>query len=209
MNLDLLEFIEILETENRFAALQFLLELKAKRDLSVLEIYEELLTPALNQMVHTGNENIDIWREHVRTSIIETIIENMLPFCQIERKTGETVPGKIVAVLCPPEEYHDIGARMAADILSIAGFDAIFVGSNTPYRAFEAGLSAQPIDYIAISITNPYHLVSARKIIDGIRESHPLVKIIVGGNAILNNPDIAEVLSADFTAGTLKDLSRL
>ena len=209
MNTDLLKFIEILETENRFEALRFILELKAKRNLPVLEIYEELLTPALNQMVHSDNENIDIWREHVRTSIIQTIIENMLPYCQAERKTTKSVPGKIVAVLCPPEEYHDIGARMAADILTIAGFETIFVGGNTPYRAFEAGLSAQPIDYIAISITNPYHLVSARKIIDGIRESHPDVKIIVGGNAILNNPDIAEVLSADYTASSLKDLSRL
>lgn len=208
MNPDLKNFIEILVTENRMAALTFILDLKARKNLSILEIYEDLLTPALNSMSPTGDENIDIWQEHVRTSIIKTIIENMLPSLAGEVPSGAAA-GNVVAVLCPPEEYHDIGARMAADILTLAGFETIFVGSNTPYRVFEAGLSARPIDYIAISISNPYHLVSARKIIDGIRKTHPKVRIIVGGSAILNHPDIAEVLKADYTAGSLRDLAKL
>lgn len=208
MNSDLLEFIKILETENRLEALRYILEVKTRQNLSVLKVYEDFLTPALNEMVPTANENIDIWREHVRTSIIRTIVENMLPFVQEERTKAGSI-GKTAAVLCPPEEYHDVGARMASDILNTQGFDTIFVGSNTPYRVFEAGLAASSIDYIAISISNPYHLVSARKIIQGIRSSHPGVKIIVGGNAILKHPDIAEVLGADFTASSLEDLSRL
>lgn len=209
MNSDLYDFIEILETENRFEALRFLLDLKANRNLSVLEIYEEFLTPALNQMTKTGDQNIDIWREHIRSSIIKTMIENMLPYLAAESKPPASAAPKIVAVLCPPEEFHDIGARMAADILTMAGFQTIFVGSNTPYRAFEAGLSTLPIDCIAISISNPYHLVSARRIIDGMRVSHPKLKIIVGGDAILKHPDIADVLCADFVANTLSDLFNL
>ncbi|MFZ2258102.1 MAG: cobalamin-dependent protein [Clostridiaceae bacterium] len=209
MSNELLDFIKILETENREEALRFLLKIKVDQNLSVLQIYEDYLTPALNHMTPTDDQNIDIWKEHVRTSIIKTIIENMLPYLKAESKPSRSTPPPVVAVLCPPEEYHDVGARMAADILTMAGFQTIFVGGNTPYQAFKAGLSAQPIDYIAISISNPYHLVSARRIIDGIRSSHPQVKIIVGGNAILKHPDIADVIKADFIATTLNDLAHI
>lgn len=209
MNPELIEFISILTKEDRSEALRFILELKEKKNLSILEVYEEFLTPALNEMTSTDNENIDIWKEHVRTSMIRTIIENMVPFLEEEQKAFGPPRGNTAAVLCPPEEYHDVGARMAADILTIAGYRTIFVGSNTPFRVFEAGLEAERIDYVAISISNPYHLVSTRRIVDGIRAGHPNVKIILGGNAILKHPDMSDVMKPDYISMSLKDLTRL
>lgn len=203
------DFVKILETEDRYEALRFILELMKEKKYSILEIYEELLTAALNAMVKTDDENVDIWKEHVRTSIIKTIIENLLPFVQAERNATATPRGKTVAVLCPPEEYHDVGARMVTDILTIHGYETIFVGGNTPLRVFEAGLASQPIDYIAISISNPYHLVSTRRIIEGIRAADDQVKIWVGGNAINKLEDRAEVLRADLIIHSLRDLADL
>lgn len=43
----------------------------------------------------------------------------------------------VATVLCPPEEYHDLEARMVADFFTIAGFDTIYVGGNTPYHIEE------------------------------------------------------------------------
>lgn len=209
MNPYLSDFLKILETEDRYEALRFILALMNDQRYSVLEIHQDLLTPALNSMVPSGNENVDIWKEHVRTSIIKTIIENLLPFVMDERDARATPKGKTVAVLCPTEEYHDVGARMATDILTINGYKPIFVGANTPLRVFEAGLASQPIDYIAISISNPYHLVSTRKIIEGIRAHNPTVKIIVGGSAINRLEGNAEVLKADMVMYSLSDLTDL
>lgn len=206
---DFNEFIRILETEHRLEAVNFIRDMKAKHGLSIIEVYETLLTPALNEMTSSGNENIDIWQEHIRTSLIKTIIENLLPDVEAERKGANSASDKTVAVICPPEEYHDVGARMAADVLSIAGFNVVFVGSNTPLRVFEAGLASEKINFIAISISNPYHLVSARRIIDGIRSGFPGVRVIIGGHAIQEHPDIAEVLHADFKAASLHDLLEL
>lgn len=209
MDHDLNEFIDLLKKEDRALALDYVLKLKAARGLTVMAIYEDLLTPSLNEMVPTGDENIDIWREHIRTSIIRTIMENLVPYLKEEQLAHGLPKNKTVAVLCPPEEYHEIGARMAADILTIAGYRTIYVGSNTPFRVFQAGLAAEAIDYVAISISNPYHLVSTRRIIDGIRSGFPSVRIVLGGSAILEHPDMAEVLKPDHIATTLGDLTRL
>lgn len=203
------DFIRILETEDRYDALRFILDLKQSQALSVLEIHRDLLAASLNAMTKTGDENIDIWKEHVRTSIIKTILENLLPFVIAERDALATPKGKTVAVMCPPEEYHDVGARMATDILTIHGYETIFVGGNTPLRVFEAGLTSQPIDWIAISISNPYHLISTRNIIDSIRSHNHKIRIVVGGNAIEKLGDKADVLGADRVIHSLADLGNL
>lgn len=209
MNPYLTDFIRILETEDRYEALRFILDLKQTKALSVLEIHRDLLAASLNAMAKSGDENIDIWKEHIRTSIIKTILENLLPFVIAERDAQATPKGRTVAVLCPPEEYHDVGARMATDILTIHGYETILVGGNTPLRVFEAGLASQPIDWIAISISNPYHLISTRNIIDSIRSHNPAIRIVVGGNAIEKLGDKAAVLGADRVIHSLADLGNL
>lgn len=208
MNSDLAEFIGILENEDRIAALRFILELLDKKKYDVQAAYEQLLTPALNAMKPSGNENIDIWDEHVRTSMVKSIIENMLPYVMAERDALATPKRKTVAVFCPPEEYHDIGARMATDILTIHGYDATLVGANTPLRVFQAGLQSCPTDYVAISISNPYHLIASRNIITSLRQSFPDTKIVVGGHAISKLDDNG-VLQADIVMKSLSELHNL
>lgn len=208
MNSDLSKFLEILETTDRYEALRFVLELKERKSLSVIEVFD-LLTYSLNNMQQSENENIDIWREHVRTSIIRTIVENLFPFVIAERNSLNTPKGKTVAVMCPPEEYHDLGARMVDDALTIYGYNSIFVGGNTPLRVFEAGLEYEAIDYVAISISNPYHLFSTRRIIESLRNTFPDIKIIVGGSAISKLGDELETLKADFVSNSLEDLRDL
>lgn len=200
-------FIKILETENRWEALRFILDTAEENALTIPQIYEQLLTPALNQMDSTGNENIDIWKEHVRTSLIKTILENLYP--QVIRERRPLAARKTVVVLCPAEEYHDIGARMAADMLTLSGYETVFVGSNTPLRVLEASLEAMTVDIAAISISNPYHLVSARSIIDAVRSKHPAVKIIAGGSAIAKLGTKAAMLGADRLVLSIKELASL
>ncbi len=209
MNRYLPKFLEILEEEKRFEALSYITDLMQSEALTVLELYEEILTPALNTMPTSDSEDIDIWREHARTSIIKTIMENILPFAQKEKMQLNTPRNKTVAIFCPPEEYHDVGARMASDILSIYGYDTVFVGANTPLRVFRAGLRTIRPDYVAISISNPYHLVSARNIIEDIKKNDPKLKIIVGGYAVTRLEDPNSILKADFAVKSLSELATI
>lgn len=203
------QFIEILQTENRYDALVFIKGILERREMTFYEVYEELLGPSLNHMPSSGDESLDIWREHVRTSIIRTIVENCFHEVVQARREWKATPNKSVVILTPPEEYHSLGARMVKDLFTYLGFQAIFVGGNTPFRVLEAGLIENKVDYVAISISNPYHLVSARNMIQRIRQSQPIIKIIVGGNAIAHLGERVSDLQADYVMTSFLDLTTL
>ena len=203
------QFIEILNREDRSEALQFVLDILNQQEMTFLEVYEELLTPALNLMVPSGNETMDIWHEHIRTSIIKTIVENCYPYVIQARDAKRHHIDKTAVILTPPEEYHSLGARMVKDVFTYLGYDAIFVGGNTPLRVLEAGMKSRPIDYVVISISNPYHLVSTRNMIEAIRRSDSSVVIIVGGHALSRLGADASLLQADHVLQSFADLERL
>lgn len=210
MNEYAMEFNRIIESEDREKSLIYIREILENRKLSIIEVYEQILTPSLNDMKSTGDEQVDIWKEHIRTSIIRTIIENSYLYVIRERdeKHG-VISGKKIAVICPTDEYHELGARMITDYFVMLGYDAIYVGSNTPKEVFISGIKSQKLDYVAISITNPYHLISARNTIARIREEDRNVKIIVGGSAIKKLGEKSEILKADYYLTTFNDIISL
>lgn len=210
MNPNFHEFEAILKTENRREALSYILNLLDRENLSIPQLYSELLAPALNGMTPSGNEKLDIWKEHVRSSIIRAIIENCYPYVLKERDRNNVAPlGRKVAVICPAEEYHELGARMITDYFTLLGYDATFVGSNTPKEVFVAGLQTEKFDDVALSITNPYHLVSARNTIALVRQFLPKVRILVGGYALTILGDEKELLKADAYVYSFGDLANL
>jgi len=201
------EFKDIIETEDRNQALNYVIEKLNSGDITIIPLYEELLKPVLKNMDSSGDEKMDIWKEHIRSSIVKTIIENCYPYVIKERDAKYGVESKKrVAIICPAEEYHEIGARMVADYFTLLGYQATFVGNNTPKEVFIKGIETQHLDYIAISISNPYHLVSARNTIEMIRKSSKEIKIIVGGNAMLKLGEKAEKLDADYYLNTFDDI---
>lgn len=209
MKENLRTFLSIIEKERRDEALLFVQDLLEKKEMTFFEVYEEILGPSLNEMEPTGNPNIDIWNEHIRTAIIKTIVENCYHYVVQERREIHAENRKTVVVFCPPNEYHSVGARMVTDIFTYLGFTAIFVGGNTPFRVLEAGLKSRKIDYVAISISNPYHLISTRNMIQDIRKIDADVKIIIGGNAVRRFGERAESLQADYIMTTFKELETL
>lgn len=201
------EFKAIIETEDRNQTLNYVLDKLNRGEISIISLYEELLTPVLRNMDLTGDEKVDIWREHIRSSIVKTVIENCFPYVIKERDAKYGVLSKKrVSIICPAEEYHEIGARMVADYFTLLGYQATFVGNNTPKEVFIKGIETENLDYVAISISNPYHLVSARNTIELIRKINKEIKIIVGGNAMLKLGEKAEKLDADYYMNTFDDI---
>lgn len=204
------EFMEYLEAENREGSLNFVLSKLENNELDIVTLYTEILGPSLNSMKPVENDTTFIWREHVRSSIIRTLIENCYIYVIKERDEKYKLKiGKKVAVVCPTEEYHEIGARMVTDFFALLGYNSTFVGSNTPKDEFVEALKVINLDYIALSISNHYNLVAARKAIEKIKESNSTVKIIVGGNALKNMETGYNALKADMYIETFEDIMKL
>jgi MerR family transcriptional regulator, light-induced transcriptional regulator len=206
-----LEFSLILASEDKESALNYALMLLKEQKVGVVDLYTRVLGPALNKMTcDDEDQRLCIWREHVHTAIIRTIVESCYPFVIDEKNRLNNGNKGIAAVLCPPEENHELGARMVADFLTICGFRTIFVGSNTPYADFLSGVELIAPKLIAISVTNYYHLVVTKKIVTELRaKMGDKVKIVIGGNAFDSNPDNVHAISADFYSKSFEDLKNI
>jgi methanogenic corrinoid protein MtbC1 len=206
------ELLEYFEDENKNGAVKFVMKKLEKGALDIVTLYNELLAPSLNNMKCEGPEEYCIWKEHVRSSIVRSIIEMCYPYVIHERevKYKNTGKGKKVIVICPPEELHEIGPRMIADFFTLVGYDVTFIGANTPKKSFLSAIDILEPVYIALSVTNYYNLSAARAVIDDIKkQEHNKFKIIVGGRAFERNPNIYKEIGADVQLKSFEDIQNL
>ncbi len=177
-------FSEFLQAEDKSGAILYALDLLDKGSIKIPELYEQVLGPLLNVMHCPEKDETCIWREHVRTSIVRSIIEVAYPYVIKAKQTPDFVmTGLKVLVVCPTEEYHEIGARMAADFFELAGFSTTFVGANTPEKDILSAVQNLHPQFVAISVTNYYNLFKAKTVIDSILVQDPSIKILLGGSA--------------------------
>lgn len=203
------EFKVYFDEENKEMAVKYILEKLQKKEIDVVDLYGQILTPILNNIeCNLEERRICIWKEHVKTAIVRTIVECCFPYI-IEKRDSLNKPSRGTAVIiCPPDEYHDLGARMASDFLTIAGYNTIYVGGNTPYKDFYNAVDLIKPELVAISVSNYYHLVATKKIITELEKAseHPM-KIVVGGYAFYEDKENKmKSIGADFFANSFEDI---
>lgn len=208
MNQYYFDFINILEKEDKDQALIFVLDLMKNQQISLEELYEQLLGPSLwNFKCQDIDQKVCIWKEHTRTSIVRTILE--ATYFEIIRRKALVKPlNKKVVVFTPSEEYHEIGAIMAASYFSLAGYNGQYIGANTPKHDILSAIGVFKPDYVAISVTNYYNLVVTKQITKAIKEKYPSVKIIVGGQAF-SQPDALEQVDHDYFLTSFQNIFEL
>jgi methanogenic corrinoid protein MtbC1 len=195
-----LEFKKLLDEENREECLKYVISNLDNKKFNLEYLYLHVLKPSLRISECSKDEKICIWKEHVKTSIVRTIIECCYPYVVKQRKTRiKKEYGFDIVILCPDGESHELGARIISDLFEINGLKSLFVGGNTPKEEFINVLNIVKPKYIGISVTNFYNVVAAKEAIIKIREKSVYnVKIIVGGNAFINNPNLYSEIGADF-----------
>ena len=206
------QLLKYLEEENREKAVKYVLSKLQGGEIDIVTLYNDLLTPSLNNMKCEGPEAFCIWKEHVRSSIVRQIIENCYPYVLKERDTkyGGAGRSRKVMVICPSEELHEIGPRMVADFFTLNGFEVTFVGANTPRRSFLSAIDIVKPHYVAIGVTNYYNLSAARRTIEQIKDrEHRDLKIIVGGHAFTRNPEVYREIGADIHLQGFEDIRKL
>ena len=199
------EFMSYLKLEDKAKAVSFAMGLIEKNQVTLEELYLDILAPSLIYFqCEEKDEDICIWKEHFRTSVIRTILES----CYIhvlKRVESSKANGIKIMVLTPAFEYHEIGAIMNTHFMLLEGFDAYYIGANTPKSEIISALRAYHPDFIALSVTNPYNIVVTKQTTDEIRRYFPEIGIILGGQAF-REPKNVEHLTYDYILNTLDDL---
>ena len=204
-------FSILLDQENKQAAVEYIISLLEEGKIDVTDLYFQVLTPALNSMTCPfPDKNICIWKEHIKTAIVRTIVECCYPYVLKKRDSLSPENKGTAVILCPPEEYHDLGARMAADFFTICGYETIYIGSNTPFHDFYNAVDYIKPQVIGISVSNFYNLVVTKKIVADLKSKvGDEVLIVVGGNAFLEEGHNAELIGADACIQSFQDVMAL
>lgn len=210
---DLKGFLEIfkdhLNRHDRLETVKYGISLLEKGAVTVSELYERILAPSLNAvLVFRENEHEMIWREHVMTNIIRSVIESAFPYVLKEKeKYALTGFSKKVLLVCPEEEYHDIGIRMGADFFTIAGYDVTYIGSNTPKSNILSAANLLRPDMIDISVSNYLNLFALEKIVPELKRELPgNVMIYLSGSAFRHTGRTFMDFHADGLVNSFQDV---
>lgn len=170
-------------------------------------IYFDVLAEALKEVGALWERgSIDVWKEHF---ISEAILDIMREI-KIREKKINSKSYSMLALTAGPE-LHNIGLRMISDILEVDGWTVTYIGSNVPAQSVIKAIEVEKPDVVAISITLPYHIESAKYSITAIRSyfGKKAPKIIVGGAAFSNCENICEEIGADYYGINVEDIKNV
>lgn len=210
MNRHYFSFMEHFDNNDKDSCVNFAKKGVADGSFTLPLLYEEVLTPALFSIdLCQGEDKGCIWDEHVKTGIVRTVIESLYPDV-IELKSRSAPLGIKVLLVCPEKELHDVGLRMMSDLFSIEGFDVVFIGANTPRDQVSNAIQIERPKYVAISVTDHYHLSETKKMIEEIRSDHGNgISVILGGRAIKSNMSLFQSLDGDVFMDSYADIIKL
>lgn len=204
------QFMLFFEENNKDKCVELTIEYLHKSIFTIPELYEQVLRPALYSIDSCDDKNHDcIWKEHVKTSIIRTVIESVYPFVINLKKQVKPLGIKVVFA-CPEKEYHEIGLRMMADFFSLNGYESIFIGNNSPRDQVLTAITQSKPKYVAISVTDYYLLFEAQKLIQKIKSVYDQeIIVIVGGHAFKNNLSSVSKIGGDIYLESYDDVVSL
>jgi methanogenic corrinoid protein MtbC1 len=159
------------------------------------KLYLGVIQPVMEEIgLMWENDRINSAEEHLATSMVGRILSGLYPLLPF----SASARGKAV-VTSAPNEYHELGGRMLADMLEADGWDILFLGSNTPPEALLDMVVKQRPRFLAISLTMSFGLERVEKIIRSVRENPLLqdLRVMVGGAAFNADPDLWRQVGAD------------
>lgn len=145
------------------------------------EIYVELFQKALYRIGKLWDKNeITIPEEHMATQIIEALLSKFSPAVSADSNLK-------VVVTCIDKEFHDIGAKMVANIFELNGWKTFYLGASVPLRELTKFINNSDPQIIALSWSLYLNLARFLEMIDTLTKLFPTKKIIVGGQALAEN----------------------
>jgi len=184
---------------NRPAAVNAALDAVRDGRIGVIELYDQVMSPLL---VDTGSAwqrgTTQVWEEHFASSTVRTIVEALYPHVVA---AAATVPsnGRTVLLACPPQEHHDLGLRMLSDRFALSGWNAVFLGTDTPIAEICMAATTVGASLVVLSASTHFNRLHLRRVVDELKAGVPGIRVAVGGPAFALDHDwpADELLSLD------------
>lgn len=158
-------------------------ELLAK-GVPVKDLYHHLFQPALYRVGELWeNQQISVAVEHLATAITERMLTLVHPTVFAGPPRGRTI-----IVACVADEFHQIGARMIADLCELSGWRGDFLGADTSISRLLKHIDDRRPSLLGLSLALPTNFPSLIQAIDAVTAAHPGLPIVAGGQAFRHGP---------------------
>lgn len=160
-----------------------------ERGIDIRVLYTDLLQRSLYQVGKLWETNvISVAVEHMATSVTESLFTLVYPHIFAAEHSG-----KRAVVSCVANEYHQVGAKMVADIMELNGWDTYFLGANVPENDLCRLLDQKRPDVLCLSLAVFHNYPNLLRAVENLRARYAELPIIVGGQGFLwGGHDIGE-----------------
>jgi len=173
----------------------------------VTDLLLHVITPAQREIGRLWEANqVSVADEHVATAISQLVMSHLY--------SQAAPPGlrrEHILIACVDGEWHDMGARVAADVLEHHGFSICLLGPSVPVTDLVARIRQEAPDIVLLSITMPVHETSLRATFDVLTRTFPQLPVLVGGRGTTDDASSRyplPALTAD-RAGVCMEVARL
>ncbi len=200
------KYLRMLLTCQRNNAVQFILD-AVDSGMAIRDVYLRIFQPCqreLGRLWQSGR--ITVAQEHYCTAVTQLIMSQLAPRLFSTEKNGRRA-----VIACVADETHEVGTRMVADLMELAGWDTIYLGSSVPVRGVVQALIAHRANLLAASATMTTHLPAVIALIAAVRAEPACegVKVMVGGRLFHAEPDLWQRVGADGQAADADEACRL
>jgi len=161
------------------------------------------LTPALYEVGRLWESGqVSVAQEHRASAVarrtVDALTWTLVPF---RRDKGRAL------VTASPNEYHDLGGRILAGLLSGDGWEVDYLGANVPEPGVLDLIRLCRPHVLAISVAMPFNLQAVQRLIARVRlePGFERGRVVVGGVVFLNDPGLWRQLGADGYAARAED----
>ncbi len=201
-----LQYLDALLMGDRRQASRLVLD-AVENGVGIEDVYLKVLQRAQHEIGRLWQMNrISVAQEHFCTAATQQIMAQLYPHIFTTEKTG-----RHFIATCIGGDLHEIGLRMVADLLEMAGWDTYYLGADVPVESVVRTLGERAVHVLGVSVTMAYHLAAAEALIRSVRASEAArnLKILVGGQPFNVMPDLWKQLGADAHARDAREAVRV
>jgi methanogenic corrinoid protein MtbC1 len=161
-------------------------------------VYADVIWPVMVEIEQLKrSDRITSVQEHLATRINRTIVDQLQN--KLPRRPGKE---RKVVVCCAPDEIHELGAQMAADLFESDGWEVRFIGGGLTNDDILEYINDYAPDVLLIYGTAAKQAPDVRRLIDRIRgvDAWPHMRIMLSGGVFNRAEDLWDEIGADLFA---------
>jgi len=186
-------------------AAQTVIEAVLSESIDLVDLFEQVITPTAQRVGDLWyGAQISVADEHFVTQLNQKLIAVAGTLRPVPRSHSERI-----VLACPPDEQHDTGLRMVAELLTAHGYETRMLGAATPIHDLVDYVRREQPLAIGLSVASPLAIGSLATAVTALRNAVAAAPIFVGGSCVERYPAIAAAVGASACTTTRETLMLL